>query len=152
MSRYDFENVSSEKADAMMESLRSIITYVVVMSCMTISAVPQNASELSKHGKPLTMTSISEFAYDDPVDHSRTDKQGIIMTFATGERVVIRLSGTGSSGATIRVYVEKHCDVSQDKHILDANSHDVLREAFQAALSITQITVLTGKSKPDVST
>ena len=53
------------------------------------------------------IASADDFAYDDPVDHSRTTGQGIRLMFADQSRIVYRLSGTGTAGATLRVYIER---------------------------------------------
>ncbi|NEP04392.1 MAG: alpha-D-glucose phosphate-specific phosphoglucomutase, partial [Okeania sp. SIO4D6] len=90
-----------------------------------------------------------DFSYTDPVDGSVSAKQGIRIGFTDGSRIVFRLSGTGTQGATLRLYVESYEP--------DASKHD---EDTQAALSpligiadeIAQIKNLTGREKPTVIT
>merc|ERR1739844_848991 len=62
----------------------------------------------STNGKTFTVSKADDFEYVDPIDHSVTKKQGIRIFFEDGSRIVMRLSGTGSSGATVRMYVDTY--------------------------------------------
>lgn len=89
-SRHDFEAIESGKANSLIEHLRA--------------QLPQLA------GKPLgryTVAQADEFSYHDPVDHSISSNQGLRLLFTDGSRIVFRLSGTGTEGATLRVYLEQ---------------------------------------------
>lgn len=93
------------------------------------------------------------FSYTDPVDGSQTSKQGLILNFEVGDgksaRVVFRLSGTGSAGATIRVYLEQfESDVS--KH--DVAAPVALKQLADRAISLSMMEELTGRNAPTVIT
>lgn len=89
----------------------------------------------------------TNFSYTDPVTGDVTPNQGYIFTYADGSRFVFRLSGTGSSGATIRLYLEKY---SADNLTMDAG--EALAEIVAAALAACKIQELTGRDKPTVIT
>ena len=65
--------------------------------------------EYSVQGATYTVSAADNFSYTDPIDGSRASKQGIRIMFSDGSRLVFRLSGTGSSGATVRMYVDSYC-------------------------------------------
>ena len=90
-----------------------------------------------------------DFAYTDPIDQSVSTKQGLRILFTDGSRVVIRLSGTGSSGATIRLYIDSY-ENDSSKYELDAQV--VLKPLIQIALQISKLTEFTGRSEPTVIT
>jgi phosphoglucomutase len=90
-----------------------------------------------------------DFAYTDPVDGSVSKQQGIRILFSDGSRIVFRLSGTGTEGATIRIYLEAfEPDVAN--HHLDAQ--EALADMIQIALQISDLKALTGRDKPTVIT
>lgn len=89
----------------------------------------------------------TNFSYSDPVTGDVTPNQGYIYTYADGSRFVFRLSGTGSSGATIRLYLEKY---SKDNVSMEAS--DALSDIVTAALAAGKIQELTGRDKPTVIT
>ncbi|MDQ6983568.1 MAG: alpha-D-glucose phosphate-specific phosphoglucomutase [Ghiorsea sp.] len=90
-----------------------------------------------------------DFAYVDPIDGSVSTNQGVRVLFEDGSRIIFRLSGTGTSGATIRIYLESYeADVSQ--HGLDAQV--ALAGMIQAANEISKLPELTGRDKPTVIT
>ena len=95
------------------------------------------------------MTSADEFAYDDPIDGSRSEGQGIRINFEGGSRAVFRLSGTGTVGATIRVYLEV---VETDPDKVNGDVAKVLAPLADAANEIAGITRHTGRTAPDVVT
>ena len=98
---------------------------------------------------PLTVSSADEFAYDDPVDGSRSEQQGIRIGFSSGGRVVFRLSGTGTVGATLRVYLE---ELETDPTKLDQDPQEALAQIIATADAIAGITALTGRDAPSVIT
>ena len=94
----------------------------------------------------FTVKEAIPFIYNDPVDGSTT-KNGLVIYFTDGSRIVYRLSGTGSSGATIRVYLERFSaeDISQ-------NPLDMVSPLAEIALEVAEIPSRTGKVKADVIT
>ncbi|XVE64134.1 hypothetical protein DITRI_Ditri07aG0077500 [Diplodiscus trichospermus] len=102
-SRYDYEECESEGANKMIEYLRDLVS---------------KSKEGEKYGN-YVLKFADDFAYTDPVDGSVASKQGVRFVFTDGSRIIFRLSGTGSAGATIRIYIEQfEPDVS--KHDMDA--------------------------------
>ena len=97
----------------------------------------------------LRIAAADDFAYHDPVDGSTSSKQGIRILFDGGSRVVFRLSGTGTSGATLRVYIERFED---DPDRLDLETADALADLIAAAEALAGIRERTGRSAPDVIT
>eukprot|EP00158_Paraphelidium_tribonemae_P005045 Partr_v1_DN27131_c0_g1_i1_m15448 putative phosphoglucomutase len=89
------------------------------------------------------------FSYTDPIDSSVSNNQGIRIIFSDTSRIIFRLSGTGSSGATVRVYVEKY---SNDKTDYTKPAQDVLKPLIQVALSISKLVEFTGRKEPTVIT
>lgn len=128
--RHDYEGVESERADALMADLRA--------------KLPTLPGETFAG---LTVETADDFAYTDPTDQSVSRNQGIRVLFQGGSRVVFRLSGTGTSGATLRVYLERY---SADQ--LDHETRDMLADIIQAADEIAGITRHTGRTEPDVVT
>jgi len=90
-----------------------------------------------------------EFTYKDPIDHSLSANQGVRFLMSDGSRFVFRLSGTGSVGATIRLYLEKY---TNDPKLLNLDSHTALSELIDVALEVSQLPKLTGRDKPTVIT
>jgi phosphoglucomutase len=90
-----------------------------------------------------------DFSYTDPVDGSVSTGQGVRIIFTDGSRIVFRLSGTGTGGATLRIYLESfEPDVS--KHHLDAQ--EALAELIGIAMHISELRERTGREKPTVIT
>ncbi|XP_020080537.1 phosphoglucomutase, chloroplastic-like [Ananas comosus] len=90
-----------------------------------------------------------DVSYTDPVDGSVAAKQGLRFVFTYGSRIMYRLSGTGSAGATVRVYIEQfEPDVS--KHDMDAQT--ALKPLIDIALSVAKLNNFTGREKPTVIT
>lgn len=127
--RFDFEGVDTAVADKLMVDLEAKLP----------SLAGQNY-------EGFTVSNAGAFVYNDPVDHSST-KNGLIVRFADGSRIVYRLSGTGSSGATIRVYLERF-----SKTDLRNDPLKMLTELFKIAMSISEIPERTGKHQADVVT
>ena len=131
-SRHDFEAISSEKADAMMAALRSSLPTLpgTVIDGMTIQAA-------------------DDFAYTDPVDGSVSRAQGVRIMFEDGSRIVLRLSGTGTDGATLRLYLERYAPGP------DGLQHDpqvALAPVIRAAQVLAGIERFTGRVAPNVIT
>ncbi len=131
-SRHDFEALPSEDADAMMSSLRA--------------QLPKLAGQ-SHEG--MVIASADDFAYTDPVDASVSSNQGVRILFEGGSRIVMRLSGTGTSGATLRLYLERYAPGP------DGLGHDpqvALAPIIRAAHLVAAIEGHTGRTAPDVVT
>ena len=131
-SRHDYEEVDSDAANGLMEALRGKL-----------------ASLPGQSFGALKIVAADDFAYTDPIDGSVSTKQGIRILFEGGSRVVFRLSGTGTSGATLRVYVERYEP--------DATRHDIETQAALADLiavadEIAGIRTRTGRNGPTVIT
>jgi phosphoglucomutase len=90
-----------------------------------------------------------DFAYHDPVDHSEADHQGIRVMFEGGSRIVYRLSGTGTVGATLRVYIE-HYEPPSGK--LDQETQAALADLIALSRSLAGIEARTGRKAPSVIT
>jgi len=131
--RYDYENVSSEGAGDMIKLLEEKIADKGTVG-----------SELS--GRKITEA--GNFSYTD-LDGSVSKNQGIYFKFDDGTRVVVRLSGTGSSGATIRLYVEK---LEEDKSKVDQDTQTYLKGAVGLAIDLLQLQKFIGRTEPDVKT
>jgi phosphoglucomutase len=131
-SRHDYEAVETDRANALYDGLRT--------------ALPSLPGQ-SFAG--LTVASADEFAYDDPVDGSRSEGQGLRIGFEGGGRAVFRLSGTGTSGATLRVYLES---LETDPLSLDRDATEALAPIARAADEIAGIRRHTGREGPDVVT
>jgi len=97
----------------------------------------------------LTIARADEFAYSDPVDGSVSTGQGLRVIFADDSRIVLRLSGTGTEGATLRVYLERYVAGPDG---LDQDSQAALAPIIAATEALVQITAVTGRTAPDVIT
>ena len=107
-SRYDYENLDSAKAQKVID----LITRYAVTD--------RNQFIGTDLGNGLVVSDAGDFEYKDPVDGSISRHQGIYIKFQEGSRIVVRLSGTGSEGATIRLYIEKYETVHPQSLYLDA--------------------------------
>ncbi|WP_299402572.1 alpha-D-glucose phosphate-specific phosphoglucomutase [Acaryochloris sp. IP29b_bin.148] len=131
-SRHDYEAVDSEKANTLMANLRGKLATL-------------KGQKLGQY----TVDYADDFSYTDPVDGSVSQKQGVRIGFTDGSRIVFRLSGTGTQGATLRVYLESYePDVS--KQGLDPQ--DALAALITLADEVAQIRALTGRDQPTVIT
>ena len=130
--RHDYEGVETQRADALMAALRA-----------SLATLP------GRQFGDLTVETADEFGYTDPTDGSISRDQGVRILFAGGSRVVFRLSGTGTTGATLRVYLERYEPVGGD---LDRDTGEMLAGIVAAAESIAGIAEHTGRLKPDVIT
>ena len=97
----------------------------------------------------MDVSAADEFAYDDPVDGSHTGGQGLRILFADGARIVFRLSGTGTAGATLRIYIER---VEPDPTRHGHDPQVVLAPLIDAAAEVSDLAALTGRTAPDVIT
>lgn len=131
-SRHDYEELPSDAANGLIEHIR--------------------ASFASLPGKVFGHYQVKEcddFSYTDPVDGSISQKQGIRILFEDGSRIVFRLSGTGTEGATLRIYLEAF-EPDTSKHDLDAQ--DALSEMIAIADEIAELKQRTGREQPTVIT
>ncbi|GMP24276.1 hypothetical protein CsSME_00001599 [Camellia sinensis var. sinensis] len=156
-SRYDYEECESEGANKMIDYLRDLVS---------------KSKPGDKYGC-YVLQFADDFAYTDPVDGSVASKQGVRFVFSDGSRIIFRLSGTGSAGATVRMYIEQfEPDVS--KHDMDAQTalkpligwfichfdklayviifNVYLVIVLDLALSLSKLKDFTGREKPTVIT
>ena len=131
-SRHDYEAVDKAVADALMDDLRA-----------RLGELPGTAIE------GLTVSAADDFSYTDPVDGSTSARQGVRLVFASGERAVLRLSGTGTEGATLRVYLERY---ENDPGKLDQDVQETLGPLIGAVDALAGIRARTGRKSPDVIT
>ncbi|MBB5712067.1 alpha-D-glucose phosphate-specific phosphoglucomutase [Sphingomonas xinjiangensis] len=130
--RHDYEGLESTAAEKLVRELRE---NVPALPGCTIGA--------------LTIIEADEFEYHDPVDKSLSQRQGVRLEFEGGARVVFRLSGTGTSGATLRVYLERYEGPDGN---LNADTAEALADLVAAANDLAGITRHTGRKAPDVIT
>ena len=97
----------------------------------------------------LRVSRADDFAYTDPVDGSVSRGQGLRVFFADGSRLVLRLSGTGTEGATLRLYLERF-EPDPARHGIDAQA--ALQPLIDAAEALTALRARTGRAAPDVIT
>lgn len=136
--RYDYENCETDPSNKMISMLQD---YVKDGSL--------KGKSFTEEGKSYTIDKVDDFEYKDPIDGSVTTNQGIRIIFTDGSRIVFRLSGTGSSGATIRMYVDSH-ESDPAKHKLSAQ--ELLKPLIKIALNISKLQELTGRTGPTVIT
>ncbi|CAK7343034.1 unnamed protein product [Dovyalis caffra] len=137
--RYDYENVDAGAAKELMAylvKLQSSLSEVNKIVCGI-------RSDVSK------VVHADEFEYKDPVDSSISKHQGIRYLFEDGSRLVFRLSGTGSEGATIRLYIEQY---EKDPSKTGRDSQDALAPLVEVALGLSKMQEFTGRSAPTVIT
>ncbi len=131
-SRHDYEAIATDGAQALMARLRG-----------QLAALP---------GQVLggrTVAAADDFAYTDPVDGSVSRQQGIRVLFSDGARIVYRLSGTGTEGATLRVYLEA---VENDPTRQGVETQAALAALIEVARALADIAGLTGRTEPSVVT
>lgn len=131
--RYDYEDVDSNGANNIIEALTSIV---------------EKNPKGTKLQEGYVVKEGANFSYTD-LDGSVASKQGLFVKFENGLRFIVRLSGTGSSGATVRLYLEKH---SKDPSTYNANVDDYLSEDIQFVLNLLKFKENLGKDVPDVRT
>jgi phosphoglucomutase len=131
--RYDYEDVDSDGANKVVGELEALV------------AKPDFVG--SKIGE-RTVTRAGNFSYTD-LDGSVSKNQGLYAAFSSGSRIVVRLSGTGSSGATIRLYIEQH---SSDPATYDQDAQDFLQPEIKFATELLKFKEHVGRDEPDVKT
>ena len=130
--RHDFEEIETDKANPVMAHIKA-----------------QLPTLASKQFGSLTVQSADDFSYHDPIDGSVSHNQGLRVLFTDGSRIVYRLSGTGTVGATIRMYIEQY-QADPSKH--GGDTQTALAELIQIAYQISDIAALTGRTAPNVIT
>jgi phosphoglucomutase len=130
--RHDYEGVSADGANLLMDSLRDRTDELVGMSF-----------------DGYTVEHCDDFSYTDAVDGSVSNRQGLRLLFSNGARIVYRLSGTGTEGATLRVYIEQP---EKDPSKLEADPQSSLAILIKLSQMIADIEKYTGRLQPDVIT
>ena len=130
--RHDYEAIESPVANSIVEHLRE-----------QLSTLPgQSFGE-------YVVGYADEFSYEDPIDGSISKNQGMRVGFVNGSRIVFRLSGTGTVGATLRIYIERfEADVT--KH--DQDAQEALSELIILAEQFCEVKKRTGRTEPNVTT
>jgi phosphoglucomutase len=131
-SRHDYEAVDAGAAEAMMEHLRGQLDGLA-----------------GRRLDGFTVTLADDFVYTDPVDHSVASRQGVRIVMDDGSRIVFRLSGTGTEGATIRLYLEKY-EADPARHDLDPQQ--ALAGLAAIADQLSQLKARTGRAQPTIIT
>lgn len=130
--RHDYEEVDRAVALGLMENLQGML------------------SDLTGASIAGRMVKVADnFCYHDPVDESESCNQGIRIIFEDGARIIYRLSGTGTSGATIRIYIEGY---TKDRNLLNQDTQDFLSDLIHAARKLAEIEKRTGMRVPTVIT
>jgi phosphoglucomutase len=130
--RHDYEDVEVEKANGVIRHLRD-----------QLPTLP------GKTLAGMTVATADDFAYDDPVDGSRSTGQGLRVLFEGGARIIYRLSGTGTVGATLRVYIE-HFEPDPGRHNIP--TQEALAPLVAIAGGLADIVTRTGRIAPSVIT
>ena len=130
--RHDYEEIACDAANRLMDGLRD-----------KLAALP------GRRIGDFTVSAADDFRYVDPVDGSVSERQGIRVTFAEDARIVYRLSGTGTAGATLRVYIERY-EAAPDR--LERPVAEVLAPLVAVAGALAEIAALTGRAEPSVVT
>lgn len=133
--RYDYENVDGDGANKVVANLTELIT-------------TKKSEFVGSTVSGRKVLEADDFSYTD-LDGSVSKNQGIFVKFDDGSRIVVRLSGTGSSGATIRLYVERH-ETDPSKYDLDAQ--DYLKDNIKLAIDLLKLKSLVHRVDPDVKT
>ena len=131
-SRYDYEGVESDRANILMANVHA-----------------QLPTLKGKKFGDREVEFSDDFSYTDPIDGSVSQNQGVRIGFTDGSRIVFRLSGTGTQGATLRVYLEQY-EADPTKHHLDPQ--EALADLIAIADQVAQIRTFTGMEKPTVIT
>ena len=131
-SRHDYEGIETESANAVITGLREKVKSLT-------------GTQLSS----LTVSYSDDFSYTDPVDNSVSDHQGIRIGFSNGSRIIFRLSGTGTSGATLRIYYESYETETEN---MNEDTQDALKELIIISLQLSKLEALTGRTEATVIT
>ncbi|MGE4323189.1 MAG: alpha-D-glucose phosphate-specific phosphoglucomutase [Sphingobium sp.] len=130
--RHDYEGIATDQADMLMAALRE-----------RLAALPRRRTSGG------TVSSADDFAYTDPTDRSVSRNQGVRILFDDGSRIIFRLSGTGTQGATLRVYMERYVGPEGDLGLATAAA---LAPLVLAAQELADISGHTGMNEPSVIT
>uniref|UniRef100_A0A8C4WXB7 phosphoglucomutase (alpha-D-glucose-1,6-bisphosphate-dependent) n=1 Tax=Eptatretus burgeri TaxID=7764 RepID=A0A8C4WXB7_EPTBU len=136
--RYDYEEVDAAPANEMMKVIESML-----------QGSSFQGKTFEAEGKTYTVQKGDDFEYTDPVDGSVTKKQGLRIIFTDGSRVIFRLSGTGSAGATVRLYIDSY---EKDPSKIHQDPQVMLAPLVSIALKISQLQERTGRNAPTVIT
>ena len=131
-SRHDYEGIPAAQAEQLMRQLREKLP---TLAGQTIEG--------------CAIALADDFAYTDPVDGTSTTRQGVRLVLVDGSRVIFRLSGTGTEGATLRLYLERH---EPDASRLDLDTQQALQALVDLAESVAQVKAFTGMDHPTVMT
>jgi len=137
--RYDYEEVSSDAAHELVAALNEHISKGSLVG----------ESFKASTGESFKVSETVNFDYTDPIDKSVSKNQGQIVRFSDGSRVVFRLSGTGSQGATVRLYVEKY---TKDEKQYSLKTSDGLKGLIEVALEISRLKEFLKRDEPTVIT
>jgi len=130
--RHDYEAIPSAAANQLITQLRDKLPH---LPGQTIAG--------------FLIESCDDFAYTDPIDHSQSQHQGVRLLIQGGSRIIFRLSGTGTQGATLRVYLERY---EADRTALACEVQAALAGLIAVAENVANITALSGREHPDVVT
>ena len=142
-SRYDYEEVESAAAQKLVDELEKAI------KTGSLAGTEHNSKST---GASFKVAKTYNFDYTDPIDGSVSKNQGQVVTFEDGSRVVWRLSGTGSQGATVRMYIERYLAAEADEKELMRDAQDGLKGLIEVALEISKLPEYLGRDKPTVIT
>lgn len=131
-SRHDYEDLPLDAANSVIHYLRDNFTTIT-----------------GRTFGQYAIQTCDDFSYTDSIDGSISSQQGLRILFTDGSRIVFRLSGTGTSGATLRIYLEAF-EPDTNKHDLDAQT--LLAEMIQIAMQISELKQRTGRDTPTVIT
>ncbi|PNS17211.1 Phosphoglucomutase [Sphaceloma murrayae] len=133
--RYDYEGCETEGANKVTAHMKELIT-------------TKRDQFVNSTVSGRKVIEADDFSYTD-LDGSVSKNQGIYVKFDDGSRIVVRLSGTGSSGATIRLYIEKH---ESDPKTFDQDAQDYLKDNVKLATDLLELQQHIGRTQPDVKT
>jgi phosphoglucomutase len=142
-SRYDYEEVPSDGAQALVAHLNK---------ALTSGSLDNTTHTSTSTSTTFVVSGLYDFEYKDPIDHSVSSNQGQVITFTDGSRVVFRLSGTGSQGATVRMYVERYVPPEAGAEELRRGAADGLEGLIEVALELSKLKEFLGREKPTVIT
>ena len=133
--RYDYERCDTAAAGKVTEHMKELIT-------------TKKGEFVGSTVEARKVLEADDFSYTD-LDGSVSKNQGIYVKFDDGSRIVVRLSGTGSSGATIRLYIEKH---ETDEKTFDRDAQEYLKDNVKLATGLLKLQEYIGRTEPDVKT
>jgi phosphoglucomutase len=133
--RYDYEGVETDGANKVVAHMKELIT-------------TKKGEFIGSEVAGRKVMEADDFSYTD-LDGSVSKNQGIFVKFGDGSRIVVRLSGTGSSGATIRLYIEKH---ESDESSYGMDAQDYLKDNVKMAVGLLKLQEYIGRVEPDVKT